>query len=176
MIEIYVDGSCCGNGKENNCGGAGVCVLISDQRYLSGFRIKYMWSHKETITTNNRMELTALLHALEQTQTVYKDELCIIKSDSAYCVNMYNQWIDNWHQQGWVRAGNKLIENLDLIKQIWEYKKISFPNFRVDKISGHSGILGNEIADALATGNKTKLDKIFIENDIDDYKKKIFDL
>ena len=41
-------------------------------------------------TTNNRMELAALLYALELTQTKYKDEQCVIKSDSAYCVNMFN--------------------------------------------------------------------------------------
>jgi ribonuclease HI len=168
MIEIYVDGSCSGNGKENNCGGAGVCVLVPDQRFLSGFRLNYIWSTREKNTTNNRMELTALLYALEQTQTIYKEEQCIIKSDSAYCVNIFNEWIYSWANNGWVRAGNKEIENLDLIKQLYKYATIDFSNcnFSVERVSGHKGLLGNEIADALATANQAKLDKILKENDL----------
>ena len=75
-------------------------------------------------TTNNRMELVAILYALELTQTKYKQEKCVIKSDSAYCVNMFNDWIYNWQRNGWVRQKNQPIENLDLVKQIWEYCKL----------------------------------------------------
>ena len=60
------------------------------KRPETGFRIDYIKNGKEINTTNNRMELTALLYALGLTQTKYKDEQCVIKSDSAYCVNMFN--------------------------------------------------------------------------------------
>ena len=59
-------------------------------RPVIGFRIDHIMSNQVINTTNNRMELTALLYALELTQTKYKDEQCVIKSDSAYCVNMFN--------------------------------------------------------------------------------------
>ena len=98
-------------------------------------------------TTNNKMELTALLYALELTQTKYKNKQCVIKSDSAYCVNMFNTWIYNWNQNNWIRSKNQSIENLDLVKQIWEYCKIEWPNFIVEKVPGHCGLIGNELAD-----------------------------
>lgn len=122
------------------------------------------------------MELTALLCALDLTQTKYKQEKCIIKSDSAYCVNMFNQWIYNWHQNDWVRPKNQSIENLDLVKQIWEYCKLEWPSFTVEKVPGHSGLLGNEIADALATKNDKKLEEIFQEMSIIPMKDVSFDL
>lgn len=143
---------------------------------IIGYCIDNIINNREINTTNNRMELTALLQALELTQTKYKKEKCIIKSDSAYCVNMFNDWIYNWNKNNWTRPKNQSIENLDLVKQIWEYCKLEWPNFVVEKIPGHSGLLGNEIADALATANKTKLHKIFKENDSFYGKVENFDL
>jgi ribonuclease HI len=96
----------------------GCSSINPEYRPEIGSRIDYIHSGKEKNTTNNRMELTALLCALDLTQTKYKQEKCIIKSDSAYCVNMFNQWIYNWHQNDWVRPKNQSIENLDLVKQI----------------------------------------------------------
>ena len=109
MIEIYVDGSAKNNGKENNCGGYGVAALIEDKAQKAGFRIDHIKSEQVINTTNNRMELSALLYALELTQTIYKKEKCIIKSDSAYCVNMFNDWIYNWQRNGWIRQKNQPI-------------------------------------------------------------------
>ena len=176
MIEIYTDGSAKNNGSENNCGGFGVAALIEDSSAKNGFRIDYTISQQLDNVTNNQMELKALIFALAATQTRYKNEKCIIKSDSAYCVNMFNDWIYNWHRNGWTRAKNQPIENLDLVKQIWEYCKLEWPNFTVEKISGHSGLLGNELADALATNNEAKIQKIFEENDINYERIKNFDL
>ena len=109
-------------------------------------------------------ELKAIICALELTQTYYKHNQCIIYSDSAYCVNMCKEWIWNWQSRGWLRAGNKPIENLDLVKKIYEYLTIEFNNFDIAKIKGHNGNLGNEIADALATFDKAKLAKIYEED------------
>lgn len=166
MIEIYVDGSC----RKNQYGGFGICIIDNFGKII------YQYGEQVSNTTNNRMELQALLYALDLTQTKYKDKKCVIKSDSAYCVNMYNEWIYNWNKNGWVRYGNKPIENLDLVKQIWEYCKLEWPNFIVEKVPGHSGLLGNEIADCLATNNKAKLHKIFDENDIHYEKEENIDL
>ena len=159
MIEIYADGSARNNGAKNNRGGTGICAISVGQVLLTA-------SHQEDNVTNNQMELKGLLYALHLAQTLYGYDLCIIKCDSAYCVNIFNSWINSWYQHGWTRGGNKPIENLDLIKQLWGYKQIAYPNFRVEKVAGHMGLLGNEIADACATGDRAKLDKIFLQNNI----------
>lgn len=158
MIEIFTDGSCCGNGKDKNHGGYGVAVA------KDGI-ICHIYNEQIENTTNNRMEMKALLYALALSQNEYKNQNVIIKSDSAYCVNMFNNWIHSWAGNGWKRAGNKDIENLDLVKQFYTYASISFPNFEIVKVPGHEGFLGNEVADALATNNQTKLAKIFKENE-----------
>ena len=158
MIEIYTDGSCCGNGKETNVGGFGVVSM-------RGNLIKDKYGCRYENTTNNRMEMVALLYALDLSQTKYQNDKVIIYSDSAYCVNIFNNWIHSWARNGWTRSGNKTIENLDLVKKFYEYVTIPWPNFEGVKISGHSGFIGNEIADALATNNEAKLAKILQENE-----------
>lgn len=159
MIEIYADGSARNNGSVNSIGGAGICVIDKG-------KVRLIASHQEPSVTNNQMELKGLLEALNLAHNLYGYDLCVIKCDSAYCVNIFNSWIDSWYQHGWTRAGNKPIENLDLIKQLWEYKQIAYPNFRVERVPGHAGNLGNEIADAMATADRAKLEKIFLQNDI----------
>ena len=166
MIEIYTDGSAKVNGCKDNCGGFGVCAIIQDKESDIGSRIDYIYHKQVNNTTNNRMELQAIITALELTQTRYKNEQCIIKSDSAYCVNMINDWIYKWYNNNWTRAKNQPIENLDLVKQIWEYLKIEWSNFSIEKIKGHNGLLGNEIADLLATNQLDKLAEFFKKNDI----------
>lgn len=167
MVEIYCDGSCRGNGKEENCGGFGVVgiILSSELETLGDPVVEYVYGKQVENTTNNRMELEALIHALELTQSRYIGQECIIYCDSAYCVNMINDWIYSWNSRGWKRAGNKDIENLDLVLKIWEYLKIEFGNFRICKVKGHEGAIGNELADAIATNNQIKFTKIFQDND-----------
>ena len=157
MVEIYTDGSCRGNGKENSKGGFGVAAIVDGL-------VEFVYSEDTIETTNNREELKAIICALELTQADYKYNQCIIYSDSAYCINMCKEWIWNWQSRGWLRAGNKPIENLDLVKKIYEYLTIEFNNFDIIKIKGHNGNLGNEIADALATFDKAKLAKIYEED------------
>lgn len=176
MLYWYVDGSCCGNGKENNIGGYGVVALRPTEDTGSGFKMEYAWHSQEENTTNNRMELAALLDALTIATTFYKEENCIIYSDSAYCVNMFNDWIRKWASNNWKRTGNKEVENLDLVQKIYRFAIMEFPKFSVQKVSGHQGVLGNEIADALATNNLTKIDKIFKENDLGHPENDFFDL
>lgn len=167
MVEIYCDGSCRGNGKAENTGGFGVLGVITSKEMDSYLQpvIEYKYNEQVENTTNNRMELQALIHALELTQTRYKGQDCVIYCDSAYCTNMINEWIYSWHNRGWKRAGNKDIENLDLVLKIWEYLKIEFSNFHICKVKGHEGEVGNELADALATGNEAKFVKILKENE-----------
>ena len=148
MINIYTDGSCLGN----NTGAAAVVVLTDNNELI------YANVERFKDTTNNRMELTALLMALELTQTKFKDKKCTIYSDSKYCVNTWNEWIKNWANNEWRKSNNKPIENLSLIKELYNYYTIDFIGCQVivKHLHGHIGYPGNELADALCTLNSKK--------------------
>ena len=162
MIKIYTDGSCRDNGKENSEGGWGVAIF--EDRETGPFCLAFEGAYAVK-TTNNREELKAMLKALELTQgSELKDKECVIFCDSAYVVNICNEWIWKWQSHGWTRAGGKEIENLDLIKQIYDYLTIEFNNFSIQKIKGHVGHPGNELADAIATNNGAKIAKFMREN------------
>lgn len=165
MIYIYADGSSKGNPGP---GGFGVAA-IEDDKYIDIYSKQY-----ENIT-NNQGELKALLFALGLATTKYKLNRVTIYSDSAYSVNLFNDWIFMWAKNGWQTAKREPIKNKELVLQLYEYAKMEFPNFYVTKVSGHSGVFGNEIADAAACNNKEKLTKIFLQNEENIEKWKIFD-
>ena len=109
------------------------------------------------------MELSAILAALQY--AVRQDEDCIVFSDSAYCVNMCNDWIYKWYTNGWVRDKNKEIKNLVIIKMIYNYLTQDCNNcISIQKIKGHCNEIGNEIADAIASDNIKKFNKLFDKN------------
>ena len=109
IVNIYTDGACSGNQNEENVGGWG-CVLefAGHEKELSGAEVN---------TTNNRMELKALIEAL----SALKEgglELCIF-SDSSYLVNCFRQrWIQGWQRNGWKNAQKKPVENRELWEQL----------------------------------------------------------
>lgn len=142
MIEFYCDGSCKGNP------GTGAYGVIS----LKDNEIKYSYSEKSSKTTNNREELKAILHIFE-ISAMFEGEPVIIYSDSAYCVNIINDWIYKWANNNWKNSKRKTIENLDLVQELYKYINIDFFPCQVVKTSGHCGVVGNELADALATQN-----------------------
>ena len=115
MFEIYVDGSCSGNGKKENFGGMGVVVVKQGQ-------IVKEYCIKDTNTTNNRAELKAIIYAIQIAKILNKEtprEL-LIHSDSAYCANLINQWMFSWSSKGWIKGDGKEPENLDLVKTLYE--------------------------------------------------------
>jgi ribonuclease HI len=128
-IIIYTDGGCRGN---PGIGGWG--VFLSFQ----GKEKKIYGSEKET--TNNRMELTAAIKALE---CIKKDIPIIIYTDSKYVLEGITKWIFGWKKKNW-----KKVKNIDL----WQQLDILNQKFNVDWqwVKGHSGNAGNDIADALA--------------------------
>ena len=141
MKQIYTDGSCLGNPGP----GGWAVIAVEDGKVIDaicGYCDK---------TTNNRMELVAIIEALWK----YWDDPIFIYSDSAYCVNMYNNWIDAWKENGWVRSGGKKIEHLDLVQRMYWAKRLANAT-QVLKVTGHSGIMYNELADKLATRQITK--------------------
>lgn len=173
MLKIfYTDGACSGNPGP---GGFGVVEFdYGDDKCLGHHfeepqKPSYFYAHKEDHTTNNRMELEAILHAfriadaalIEAEEKKYDADI-VIYSDSAYAVNMLNSWIFSWEANGWRRSKNQPIENLDLVKTLYNYiNKNSFKSqVRVVKCPGHKGVWGNELADALATGDMNRYNKL----------------
>jgi len=127
----------------------------------------------ELKTTNNRMELTAVIMALESELMMARIESSriIIYTDSSYVANAYNKkWINNWKKNGWKNSKKEPVKNMDLWKRLdsWVSRGENVYTVEFVKVKGHSGVEGNEIADTLATtAIKQKPDEkviIFIDN------------
>ena len=149
---IYTDGACSGNGSESATGGFGVVVLDDNENIIETYR------ESAKGTTNNRMELSAILWALAK----YGDKNPIVYSDSAYSVNTLTNWMFGWQKNGWVKSNNQSPENLDLIKiyyTLWER------GYRIQliKVRGHAGNKWNELADKLATGQIHRKEKVLCQ-------------
>lgn len=95
--------------------------------------------------------LTTLRHINQQEIIFLKP---IIYSDSAYCVNLINDWMYKWERNGWRRPKNQEVKNLEIIKEIYALAHLA----EIRKVPGHSGIKWNEYVDGLATG-KIKIQK-----------------
>ena len=142
---IYTDGACSGNGSATAVGGFGVVVLDDDENLIS------IHNEKHNNTTNNRMELSAILYTMLK---YGKEETPpIVYSDSAYCVNTFTQWMWGWANRGWYKSDNKTPENLDLIKAYYEAYQRGY-RIELRKCRGHSGVKWNEMADKLAVAAK----------------------
>ena len=145
MFEIYVDGSCSGNGEKENFGGIGV-VLVKDNKVIKEYS-KPLFN-----TTNNRAELKAVIFAIQIAKVLNRNvpREILIYSDSAYVVQTVNKWMFNWASKGWKKADNKEPENLDLVKTLYQLMQFERA-IKIVKIKGHNGHEFNELADDLAT-------------------------
>lgn len=97
-------------------------------------------------TTNNRMELTALIRAFASLSDNADIE---IHSDSELCVKTINEWAPAWERRGWRRSSGP-IANLDLVQQLFALHRAK-PRVRLKWIKAHNGWLWNEYADSLST-------------------------
>jgi ribonuclease HI len=114
--------------------------------YVKGGKIvKEVFGH-DPDTTNNRMELTALLQGSE---LVPAGEHTTLWTDSQLCVNTITKWAPGWERNGWKRKTGP-IKNLDLVKRLYEVCR-SRPELQLRWIQAHAGNRWNEYADALAT-------------------------
>ncbi len=144
IIKIYTDGACEGNQFDHNFGGWGAIVLENDS-------ILHEISGAEKNTTNNRMELLAVIRAM---QVVIRSKSHVshkihIYSDSAYIVNCFEQkWYVKWRKNQWKKSNGKHILNLDLWKALLSL--VERTNFTFIKVKGHSGDKYNELVDRLA--------------------------
>lgn len=150
---IYTDGSSHGNPGP---GGFGVIVLDDNEQYIT--------HHSEQIksTTNNREELKAILWTFLKYGAAAGEweRAPIVYSDSAYCVNVFNNWMFQWANHGWRKSDKQEPENMDLILPYYRHYQ---EGYRIDlrKIKGHSGNQWNEAADALATGKIKTGEKLY---------------
>ena len=97
-------------------------------------------------TTNNRMELTALIAAFE---ALPADAVATVYTDSRLCVDTITKWAPGWERKGWIRKGDPL-KNLDLIKVLFALYRAR-PQAKLEWIAAHSGYRWNEYADSLAS-------------------------
>ncbi|MSQ20769.1 MAG: ribonuclease HI [Betaproteobacteria bacterium] len=133
-VHIYTDGACKGNPGP---GGWGALLAFGDhQRELCGGAAD---------TTNNRMEITAVIEALGALKRRCHVELY---TDSQYVMNGIKEWLPQWKRRGWKTAANKPVKNVDL----WERLDTAVTAHAVHWhwVRGHDGHAGNERADALA--------------------------
>jgi ribonuclease HI len=103
-------------------------------------------SGHEAHTTNNRMELSALIAACAM---VPRDQHAVIHSDSDLCVKTITIWAKRWEAKGWKKKGGE-IKNLDLVQELYQAFS-SHPSLELKWIRAHSGNRWNEYADSLAT-------------------------
>lgn len=146
---IYTDGSCKGNGKLNNTGGYAFIILYPDEN-SDKLNIKLKYSQGEKNTTNNRMELSAIIDALKHFY-FYSTSPCPVElyTDSAYFHNCYTQkWWKNWVKNGWKNSKKEPVKNKDLWEKLIPYMDNSLITFK--KVKGHNGDYWNEKVDSMA--------------------------
>lgn len=152
---FYTDGACSGN---PGLGGYAVVSLEENE-------LVYSYVEDFPNTTNNRMELMAILHVMKLAADDKENDY-LVYSDSAYAINCLINWCPMWAKNNWTRKGNKPILNLELIQEMYSiYLKIK-DRITIIKIGGHKGVLGNELADALSTGNNKKFNDLVKKFDI----------
>ena len=141
-VTIYTDGSCLSNPGP----GGWACILMHNEKYkeISG---------AEANTTNNRMEMRAIIEAIKALKVPCEVELY---SDSAYVINAFNQnWIESWEKNNWKNSQRKPVLNYDLWIELLEVLKYHKVNF--NKVKGHSDNIYNNRCDELARSKASQL-------------------
>ena len=142
MIKVYTDGACSGN---PGVGGWGVVILLNKNEPI-------LLNGGELQTTNNRMELTAAIKALEYCDSQEEKQLSLkeikIYTDSSYLKEGITNWISNWEKNNWKTADKKNVKNVDLWKKLKELSKSN--QIEWYWVKGHSNDPMNELVDKLA--------------------------
>ncbi|ABP67488.1 ribonuclease H [Caldicellulosiruptor saccharolyticus DSM 8903] len=134
-VVIYTDGAC-----SKNPGPGGWCAILiykGIKKVLKGF---------EENTTNNRMELKAIIEGLKALKEPCK---VTVYTDSAYIVNAINQnWIGKWQKNNWKTSEKEEVKNIDLWQELLEFLKVH--NVKFEKVKGHSTDTLNNMCDEIA--------------------------
>ncbi len=133
-VHIFTDGACKGNPGPGGWG----AVLIHGNREKEIFG-------GESLTTNNRMELTAVIEAL---RSLKRPCHVVVHTDSQYVQLGISEWLPNWIQRGWKTAAKKPVKNADLWQRLYDVAARHEIEWRW--VRGHAGNVGNERADELA--------------------------
>lgn len=137
MLTLYTDGSC-----SPNPGPGGFAVIEAGKPVVLG---------REKASTNIRMEGEALIAAIK-----YADnQACEIHTDSEFWINVVTKWAPGWKQKGWKKSSKGEIQNLDLVKELFELYEKS--QAKLVWVKAHVGTDGNELADEWA--NKARMGK-----------------
>ncbi|HXW75379.1 MAG TPA: ribonuclease HI [Steroidobacteraceae bacterium] len=134
MIEIYTDGACRGNPGPG--GWAALLKMGAREREISG---------AESLTTNNRMELTAVIRALEALKRPVRARLY---TDSEYVRRGMTEWLRGWQARGWRTADRKPVKNQDLWQSLAQLAAAH--EIEWHWVPAHAGVPGNERVDQLA--------------------------
>lgn len=140
-IIIYTDGSSLGNPGP---GGWGTVIIENEKivKELGGC---------EKNTTNNRMELMAVIEALKFIEKDADKKDIIVHADSAYVLGGVTSWVANWERNGWRTSKKEPVLNKDLWQNLISLVRSCKGNLKWQKVKGHSGVEYNELADKIAT-------------------------
>ncbi len=143
-VFLYADGACSGNPGPGGWGAILKCPAQNLEKHLSG---------GEAATTNNRMELTAVIEGLSALKTPCQ---VTITTDSKYVVDAFKAgWLKNWLRNGWKTANKQPVKNSDLWQRLLQVME---PHTVVwEWIRGHAGHVENEMADRLAVEARKNL-------------------
>ena len=142
---IFTDGGC----SPNPGPGGWAVVVVQDDQIVEEF-----WGG-DPDSTNNRMELTGLIRALQYCRHTQGNGVDTIYSDSHLCVQTYNDWMDRWAAQGWWRRTGP-VENLDLVQELYQLKQ-QCPQVQVVWIPAHQGLRWNEYVDGLVAQARARV-------------------
>lgn len=142
---LFTDGACSGNPGPGGWGYILRHPATGKEREASG---------AERLTTNNRMELLAVIHGLEALKS---SSIVDVYSDSQYVLNGLNEWLDNWKRRGWKTAAKKPVKNEDLWRELDELR--AKHDLRYHWIRGHNEHPENERADQLAVAAREAIVK-----------------
>ena len=144
-LVIYTDGGCSGNPGPGGWG----CVIIDGQEELT-------YSGGEAHTTNNRMELTAAIRALDAVckHHAWKDRPIQVYSDSQYVKNGITTWIQNWKKNGWKTSSKKPVAN----QELWMSLDVYYLQLNIEWkwVKGHAGFKYNDLCDSLCQKEMSK--------------------
>jgi ribonuclease HI len=133
-VEIYTDGACRGNPGPG--GWAALLSFDGREKEIAG---------AEALTTNNRMELTAVIRALE---SLRRPVTARVFTDSQYVRRGITEWVTGWKARGWLTADRKPVKNQDLWQRLEELAGAH--RIQWHWVPGHAGVPGNERVDRLA--------------------------
>ncbi|MDD4251500.1 MAG: ribonuclease HI [Candidatus ainarchaeum sp.] len=144
MINAYTDGAC---STKSKIGGWGVYIEDEITSYtLGGYKFE---------TTNNEMELTAVVEFIKWYKNNLINEPVVIYSDSAYVVNCFiDKWYEKWLNNGWIASNKKPVKHKELWQVIIDFLKL--PQVSLKKVAGHSNSAGNERADEIAVDQRIR--------------------